>query len=199
MTDDLTVALRRGRRTDVETPTTAASRSAVSRAGTLVDVAVTRMDTPIGSLSLAATPRGLVRIGFRDEDVLDELAAELGPRVLHAPDRLDPVRRQLDEYFAGKRRRFRITVDWALSSGFRRRALEAARRIPPGETATYGDLAAEVGNPKAARAVGTAMATNPIPIILPCHRVVPAGGGLGNYGGGVEIKALLLELEGYTP
>jgi methylated-DNA-[protein]-cysteine S-methyltransferase len=165
-----------------------------------VDVAVATTDSPIGTLGLAVTRRGLLKIAFRDEDVLDDLSECILPRVLHAPDRLDAVRRQLDEYFGGRRRHFRITLDWSLTaSDFRHRALEAARRIPPGETATYGELAAEVGSPRAARAVGTAMATNSLPIVVPCHRVVPAGGGLGNYGGGVEIKALLLELEGHVP
>jgi methylated-DNA-[protein]-cysteine S-methyltransferase len=198
MTDDVTNALQRGRRAPVDAAAAEAMRHAVDRAGALVDVAVATLDSPIGRLTLAATPKGLVRIGFRDEHVYDELAARLSPRVVEAPGRLDSIRRQLDEYFEQRRKRFRITLDFALTTGdFRRRALEAARRIPPGETATYGDLAVEAGSPRAARAVGSAMATNPIPIVVPCHRVVPSTGGLGNYGGGVEIKALLLNLEGY--
>ena len=198
MTDNLTTALARGRRTPVDDAAAEATARTVERAGTLVDVAVASLDSPIGTLTLAATPKGLVRIGFRDEYLYDELAERISPRVVDAPGRLDSVRRQLDEYFGRRRKRFRITLDLSLAHGdFRRRALEAARRIPPGETATYGDLAAEVGSPRAARAVGSAMATNPIPIVVPCHRVVPSTGGLGNYGGGVEIKALLLDLEGY--
>jgi methylated-DNA-[protein]-cysteine S-methyltransferase len=198
MTDDLTAALHRGRRTAVDDASAEAAARAVERAGTLIDVAVASLDSPIGRLTLAATPNGLVRIGFHDEYIADDLAERLSPRVVEAPKRLDTVRRQLDEYFDGRRRHFRFALDLSLSTGdFRRRALEAARRIPPGETATYGDLAAEAGNPRAARAVGSAMATNPIPIVVPCHRVVPSTGGLGNYGGGVEIKAQLLHLEGY--
>jgi methylated-DNA-[protein]-cysteine S-methyltransferase len=198
MTDALTSALQRGRRVAVDATADEATSRTVERAGTLVDVAVASLDSPIGTLTLAATPKGLVRIGFRDEYLYDELAEQLSPRVVDAPKRLDSVRRQLDEYFEQRRKRFRITLDFALTHGdFRRRALEAARRIPAGETATYGDLAAEAGSPRAARAVGSAMATNPIPIVVPCHRVVPSTGGLGNYGGGVEIKALLLDLEGY--
>jgi methylated-DNA-[protein]-cysteine S-methyltransferase len=198
MSDDLSTALQRGRRAPVDAAASDAAARAVERAGTLVDVAVASLDSPIGRLTLAATPKGLVRIAFRDEYVYEELSEHLSPRVVEAPARLDSVRRQLDEYFDRRRKRFRITLDFALTHGdFRRRALEAARRIPPGETATYGDLAAEVGSPRAARAVGSAMATNPIPIVVPCHRVVPSTGGLGNYGGGVEIKALLLDLEGY--
>ncbi len=199
MTDDVTTALQRGRRSEVDAAASDAVARAVERAGALVDVAVASLDSPIGRLTLAATPKGLVRIGFRDEYISDDLAQRLSPRVVESPKRLDTARRQLDEYFEQRRKRFRLTLDFSLTSGdFRRRALEAARRIPPGETATYGDLAAEVGSPRAARAVGSAMATNPIPIVVPCHRVVPSTGGLGNYGGGVEIKALLLDLEGYT-
>ena len=199
MTDDVTTALQRGRRTEVDAAASDAAARALERAGTLVDVAVASLDSPIGRLTLAATPKGLVRIGFRDEYISDDLAERLSPRVVESPRRLDTARRQLDEYFEQRRKRFRLALDFSLTSGdFRRRALQAARRIPPGETATYGDLAAEVGSPRAARAVGSAMATNPIPIVVPCHRVVPSTGGLGNYGGGVEIKALLLGLEGYT-
>jgi len=198
MTDELTTALQRGRRAPVDDAAAEAEARAVERAGTLVDVAVASFDCPIGRLTLAATSKGLVRIGFHDESIFEDLADRLSPRVVAAPARLDTVRRQLDEYFDRRRRHFRFALDLSLTSGdFRRRALEAARRIPPGETATYGDLAAEAGNPKAARAVGSAMATNPIPIVVPCHRVVPSTGGLGNYGGGVEIKAQLLHLEGY--
>ncbi len=198
MTDSLTTALQRGHRVSVDDAATEATYRAVERFGGLIDIAVAPFDSPIGTLTLAATPKGLVRIGFRDENIYDELAARLSQRVVEAPARLDSVRRELDEYFEQRRSRFRIKLDFALIHGdFRRRALEAARRIPAGETATYGDLAAEAGSPRAARAVGSAMATNPIPIVVPCHRVVPSAGGLGNYGGGVEIKAFLLDLEGY--
>ena len=168
MTDDLTAALARGRHAPVDDAAAAAEARSFERAGRLVDVAVASLDSPIGRLTLAATPKGLVRIGFHDEPISEDLAERLSPRVVAAPARLDTVRRQLDEYFARRRRHFRFALDLSLASGdFRRRALEAARRIPPGETATYGDLAAEAGNPKAARAVGSAMATNPIPIVVP--------------------------------
>ena len=127
--------------------------------------------------------------------MLDELAERISPRVVEAPARLDPVRRELDEYFAGRRRAFDFAVDWSLTGGFRRRVLEATARIPSGHITTYGALAAEVGKPSAARAVGNAVGSNPVAIVVPCHRVVPAGGGVGNYGGGPERKAFLLELE----
>jgi methylated-DNA-[protein]-cysteine S-methyltransferase len=164
----------------------------------LVDVAWTLIDTPIGPLTLSATEVGVLRIAFGDEDdVLDELAADVSPRVLHLPARLDAVRRQLDEYFAGRRHRFDVPLDRRLSRGFRARALEAlAAHVGYGETASYKDVATLVGSPNATRAVGTAMATNPIPIVVPCHRVLRSGGALGNYGGGPEVKAWLLRHEG---
>jgi methylated-DNA-[protein]-cysteine S-methyltransferase len=164
----------------------------------LVDVAWARVDSPIGALTLAATEVGIVRIGFGTEDaVLDHLAAEVSPRVLHLPARLDAARRQLDEYFAGDRRGFDLPLDRRLSRGYRRQVLEAlSSTVPYGAVATYKDLAVATANPGAVRAVGTAMATNPIPIVVPCHRIVRSGGALGNYGGGPEVKAFLLRLEG---
>jgi methylated-DNA-[protein]-cysteine S-methyltransferase len=140
----------------------------------------------------------LVRVAFGDEDaVLDELAAALSPRVLHVPERLDDVRRQLDEYFTGRRHDFDVVLDHRLSRGYRLRVLEAlSSGVGYGETATYKDLAVATGNPGAVRAVGTAMATNPIPIVVPCHRVLRTGGALGNYGGGPATKAWLLRHEG---
>ena len=167
-------------------------------AGGLVDVAWAVTDTPIGPLTLAATDVGVVRIGFGEEDaVLDELASEVSPRVVHLPARLDAARRQLDEYFAGDRRGFDLPLDRRLSRGYRRQVLEAlSSTVPYGEVATYKDLAVVTANPGAVRAVGTAMATNPIPIVVPCHRIVRSGGALGNYGGGPEVKAYLLRLEG---
>jgi methylated-DNA-[protein]-cysteine S-methyltransferase len=164
----------------------------------LVDVAWALIDTPIGPLTLSATEVGVLRIAFGDEDdVLDELATDVSPRVLHLPARLDALRRQLDEYFAGRRHRFDVPLDRRLSRGFRARALEAlAVHVGYGETASYKDVATLVGNPNATRAVGTAMATNPIPIVVPCHRVLRSGGALGNYGGGPEVKAWLLRHEG---
>lgn len=175
-----------------------AAATARADADDLVDVAWTVTDTPIGRLTLAATDVGVVRIGFgTEDDLLDELATAVSPRVVHLPARLDTVRRELDEYFAGERHRFDVPVDPRLSRGFRRQALEAlASHVGYGETASYKEVAELVGNPGATRAVGTAMATNPIPIVVPCHRVLRSGGVLGRYGGGPEIKAWLLRLEG---
>jgi len=163
----------------------------------LVDVAWVVEDTPIGPLTLAATPAGLVRVGFGHEaDVLTELAADVSPRVVRLPARLDDLRRQLDEYFAGRRRHFEVALDRRLSHGYRRTVLEELSRVPYGETVSYKDLAARTGNPRASRAVGSAMATNPIPIVVPCHRVLRTGGALGGYGGGLDTKVWLLRHEG---
>jgi methylated-DNA-[protein]-cysteine S-methyltransferase len=164
----------------------------------LVDVAWAVADSPVGPLTLAATPVGIVKIAFGDDDdVVDGLATEVSPRVLHLPARLDEARRQLDEYFAHRRRHFELALDRRLSRGYRLQVLEAlSATVPYGEVATYKDLAVATENPGAVRAVGTAMATNPIPIVVPCHRVVRSGGSLGNYGGGPETKAFLLRLEG---
>jgi methylated-DNA-[protein]-cysteine S-methyltransferase len=165
----------------------------------LVDVAYSRYEGPVGELLLAATPRGLVKVTFDVEDVdatLARLAAEVSPRVLERPARLDAARRELDEYFAGRRREFDLDLDWRLSSGFRRRVLRATARIPFGETSTYGKVAAAAGNPRAHRAAGTALGANPLPIVVPCHRVLRTGGALGGYGGGLEMKEELLRIEG---
>ncbi len=172
----------------------AAARAA---ADGLVDVAWATADSPIGPLLIAATDAGLVRVAFGGDDgVLDELAARVSPRVVSVPQRLDDVRRQLDEYFEGTRQAFDVPVDYRLSSGFRRTVLEHLALVPYGHTVSYRDLAVEVGNAGASRAVGSAMATNPIPIVLPCHRVLRTGGGLGGYGGGLAVKEYLLRLEG---
>ncbi|HET6948766.1 MAG TPA: methylated-DNA--[protein]-cysteine S-methyltransferase [Acidimicrobiales bacterium] len=163
----------------------------------LVDVAWATEDTPVGPLLLAATPAGLVKVAFGVHDeAFAELAAAVSPRVVHLPARLDELRRQLDEYFAGRRRHFEVPLDRRLSHGYRRRVLEALSEVPYGETVSYKDLAVRTGNPGASRAVGTAMATNPIPIVVPCHRVLRSGGALGGYGGGVETKVWLLRHEG---
>lgn len=165
----------------------------------LVDVAYASVDSPLGSLIVATTPKGLVRVAYPDHDpdeVLEELAARLSPRILESPRRTDRVRRELDEYFSGRRRRFGTALDWALSRGFVRRVLRATARIPFGEVRTYRDVATTAGNDRAYRAAGNALGANPIPIVVPCHRVVHADGGLGGYTGGVERKEFLLELEG---
>lgn len=194
---DLEAALRRGASVDVDDVATAAAVSAVVAADRegLIDVAVSTVESPIGDLLVAVTPQGLVRLAFDPERVLEDLAERISPRVAEAPARLDPVRRELDEYFAGRRRDFDIAVDWTLTSGFRRRVLEATARIPTGEVTTYGALAKQVGQPTAARAVGGAVGSNPVAIVVPCHRVLPASGGVGNYGGGPDRKEFLLELE----
>lgn len=163
----------------------------------LLDVAVAHVDSPVGDLVVAATPTGLVRISYFGEDATyEELAARVSPRILEAPARLDPVRRQLDEYFDGRRRQFEVSIDWILVGEWTRKVLDATSRIPYGEVRTYGDVAAEAGSPKAFRAAGTALGHNPVPIVVPCHRVTRAGGVLGQYTGGVHIKEHLLHLEG---
>ena len=172
-------------------------RDAAEDAG-LVDVAYTTIDSPVGELIVAATKRGLVRVGFpteRPDDVVEELADLLSPRVLEAPARLDEVRRELDEYFEGKRTHFEIPVDMALTRGFTRKVLRAAARIPFGSVSTYRDVARRAGNERAYRAAGNALGSNPIPIVVPCHRVLHSTGGLGGYGGGLDVKRYLLRLE----
>jgi methylated-DNA-[protein]-cysteine S-methyltransferase len=164
----------------------------------LLDIAYTSLDTPLGTLTISATTRGIVRIAFDNEDldnVLNELATKVSPRILNAPGRLDAARKELDEYFDGRRKTFDLPLDWALSSGFRREVLAATARIPFGGTSTYGQVATEAGSPRAFRAAGTALATNPIPIIVPCHRVLPASGAVGGYRGGPGRKEHLLRLE----
>lgn len=164
----------------------------------LLDVAYRTVDSPIGELLLAATPRGLVRVAFAREcfdDVLDALAGRLGPRVLQAPARLDDAATEIEEYFAGRRTHFTLPLDRALSAGFRLTVHEHLEQIGYGRTSTYKELAALVGNPAAVRAVGTACATNPLPVVVPCHRVLRSDGALGGYLGGLPVKAALLELE----
>jgi methylated-DNA-[protein]-cysteine S-methyltransferase len=194
--DDLGERLRRVETTDVAALVDTAVRRA--DAESLVDVGWIVEDTPVGPLTLAATPAGVVRIGFGGgERVLEELASEVSPRVVRLPGRLDEVRRELEEYFAGRRRRFDVPVDRRLSRGYRRTVLEAlSREVPYGHTVSYQELAERTGNPKASRAVGSAMATNPIPIVVPCHRVLRTGGALGGYGGGLDTKVWLLRHEG---
>ena len=164
----------------------------------LLDVAVATMDSPVGKLMLMATPTGLVRIAFEDEnrdEVLGEVAEHLSPRILEAPRRLDPVRRELDKYFAGRLRDFEVPIDWSLTGVFARRVLRRTARIPYGSVASYRDVAVGVGTPRGARAVGNALGSNPIPVVVPCHRVVRSGGAIGGYGGGLPRKRYLLALE----
>jgi len=175
--------------------------SRARRAG-LVDVGYTTMDTPVGRLLVATTRNGLVRLAFPEEPedlVLEELAATLSPRVIASPNMTDGVRRQLDAYFEGRGRGLRTRVDWTLTPpGFFRKVLEVTARIPFGSVSTYGQVAKLAGSPRAARAAGNALHENPIPIVVPCHRVVPSSGGIGRYGGREWRKAFLLQLEGAT-
>jgi len=165
----------------------------------ILDVAYCDIESPVGTLLAVATTEGLVQIGFPDQprdELLAALATRISPRLLEAPARLDPVRRQLDEYFDGRRREFGLDVDWRLSGGFRQRVLRETARIPFGETRSYMEMAASAGSPRAHRAAGSALGSNPIPIVVPCHRVLRAGGGLGGYAGGLQVKEKLLKLEG---
>ena len=173
--------------------------AAAAEAEGILDVAYRTVDTPVGPLLLAATEQGLVRVAYPNQGhdaVLQALADRISPRVLHAPARLDPVVRQLDDYFAGRRRRFDVPLDWRLSTGFRSTVLHhLATDVDYGRTASYAALAALAGNPRAVRAVGTACATNPLPVVVPCHRVVRSDGSMGGYLGGADAKRTLLALE----
>ncbi len=165
----------------------------------LLDVAYASADSPFGPLLLATTKRGLVRVGLPNQDpddLLVEIADRVSPRVLEAPAKLDEVRRELDLYFEGKLDHFDLPLDWQLSSGFRRRVLRAIDRIPYGQTRSYTEMARKAGNERAVRAAGSACGSNPIPLVVPCHRVLRTGGALGGYGGGLPMKRGLLELEG---
>lgn len=163
-----------------------------------LDIAYRVVDSPVGQLLIAATELGLIRVAFASEGhdaVLQHLADKVSPRILLAPNRLDPTAHALDEYFAGTRRGFDLPLDWRLSAGFRNTVLRHLPDIGYGHTASYAAVAALAGNPKAVRAVGTACATNPLPVVVPCHRVVRSDGTMGGYLGGVEAKRLLLDLE----
>jgi methylated-DNA-[protein]-cysteine S-methyltransferase len=165
----------------------------------LVDVGYGYVDSPLGRLTVAATPRGLIRVAYPSSDpdyVLEELAAKVSPRLLEAPTFIEEVRRELDEYFEGRRKRFDLPLDWTLTRGFVRRVLRATARIEYGEVRTYTQVATRAGSPRAVRAAGNALGANPIPVVVPCHRVVRTGGNLGGYGGGVERKEFLLGHEG---
>jgi methylated-DNA-[protein]-cysteine S-methyltransferase len=168
----------------------------------LLDVAWATLDTPLGPIAVFVTPRGLVRVAYDREnfgEVAAEVAEQVSPRVLVAPQRTDVVREQLDDYFEGHRRSFDVAIDWTLVHGFNQGVLRATADIPFGETASYGEVAAAAGSPRAARAAGNALAGNPIPIVVPCHRVIHADGGIGGYTGGLDNKRFLLRLEGLSP
>jgi methylated-DNA-[protein]-cysteine S-methyltransferase len=183
-------------------PADAAAAAARFAATAPADVSYALVDSPVGPLLAATTPRGLACLSYSDHDggvdaVLDRLAAKLSPRILEAPARLDDVRRELDEYFEHRRTAFDLPIDWSLASPFGRRVLQATAAIPFGEVSTYARVAAQAGNPKATRAAGNALGANPVPIVVPCHRVLHTGGrGIGRYTGGVHRKEALLRLEG---
>ena len=196
---ELERALRRGNRDHDADAATEAFLARAERED-LVDVAYTTVDSPVGTLLVAATRRGLVRVTFGEhyplERVLSELAEDVSPRLLEAPARLDRVRRELEEYFEGRRTRFDLPLDWRLTHGFGRRVLTHTAKIPYGDVSTYKSMATAAGSPRAARAAGNALGSNPIPLVVPCHRVLHSGGGLGGYGGGLDRKEFLLKLEG---
>ena len=164
----------------------------------LVDVAYASVDSPVGPLTLAGTDRGLVTLSYDSPDeIIERLARRISPRVLEAPARLDEARRELDEYFEGRRRDFELPLDWSLTGGgFTRRVLEATAAIPFGEVSTYTGVAERAGSPRAVRAAGNALGSNPLPVVVPCHRVLRTGGKLGGYTGGLDKKEYLLTLEG---
>jgi methylated-DNA-[protein]-cysteine S-methyltransferase len=173
-----------------------------ARDASLLDVAYAELDSPIGELIVFVTPRGLLRVKYADEPiegVLADVAARVSPRILRAPSRTDETRRQLEGYFALRRRAFKLPIDWSLVHGFAGGVLRETARIPFGDVRSYGQVAANARSPRAARAAGNALGSNPIPIIVPCHRVLHADGGLGGYSGGLDRKRYLLALEGSLP
>jgi len=199
---NLETALARAGRTDVSAASGAVAGRLADRAANdgLLDVAYTTLDSPVGPVLVAATARGLVRISFSDcydhDDVLAELSERISPRVIEAPSYFDAVKLELEEYFQGRRTRFGLPLDWRLTGGFGRRVLKRTAKIPYGGVSTYKEVAEAAGSPRGARAAGNALGSNPIPIVVPCHRVLHSGGGLGGYGGGLDNKVLLLKLEG---
>jgi methylated-DNA-[protein]-cysteine S-methyltransferase len=175
-----------------------AATQRASREG-LVDIAYGWVDTPVGKMLAAATKDGLLRLGFQEERVdltLEDLARKVSPRILQDERRLESVRRQLGEYFEGRRKVFDMPIDRQLIHGFHRQVLDVTERIPYGQVSTYSEVAGRAGSPRGSRAAGNALGSNPIPIVIPCHRVVRTGHALGGYGGGLHIKQLLLDLEG---
>jgi methylated-DNA-[protein]-cysteine S-methyltransferase len=196
-------ALRRGEERNGETAAQALRASEHLRRRiaeeNLADVSYGTIDSPFGALLLAATKRGVVRLAFPEEgvdSVLDALAQRLSPRIVESPAPLEQARRELDEYFAGRRRNFELALDWTLIGPFGQRVLHAASAIPYGGVLSYAEVASEAGSPRGSRAAGSALGANPIPIVIPCHRVLRKGGALGGYAGGLDRKRWLLELEG---
>lgn len=198
-TQEMERALRAALRAPAPEPPSIVDAAAAAE---VLDVAYARLDSPVGTLVLASTPQGLARLAYVDEGqedaVLQEIAARLSPRMLSAPARLDEPRRELDEYFSGRRRAFDVTLDLRLLSDFTRRVLTATAQIPYGGVSTYKQVATAAGSPRGSRAAGNALGSNPLPIVLPCHRVVHSSGGLGGYTGGLERKRTLLGIERST-
>ena len=198
--DPLERALARGVGHDDDRPLP--DVGAAAAAAGLLDVAYATLDSPVGTLLLASTDRGLVRLAYLggegedEEAVLEQLASAISPRVLASARRLDDPRRELDQYFAGARHEFELPLDWRLTHGFGRRVLQATARIPYGAVSSYKEVATEAGSPRGFRAAGNALGSNPIPIVVPCHRVLHSGGGLGGYTGGLDRKRTLLAVEG---
>lgn len=206
----LELALRRSGTSLRETtgPAARTAREAAEAAGRLtgraldeglLDVAYATLDSPFGPLLAASTERGLLRLAFPEEGtepVLARLAERISPRVLESPARLEPLKRELDEYFEGRRRLFQTPLDWSLIGPFGTKVLSATAAIPYGSVLTYTDVAGKAGSPRGSRAAGNALGSNPIPIVIPCHRVLRTGGALGGYAGGLDRKRRLLELEG---
>jgi methylated-DNA-[protein]-cysteine S-methyltransferase len=197
MNKDIEIALKEAA---VMLPSAAALDLQRVAAEGLLDVAYASVDSPLGPLMVASTPRGLVRLAYTgsagEDEVIEDLADRLSPRVLEAPQRLDEVRRELDEYFEGRRDAFDLPIDWSLTRGFTGKVLRQTARIGFGKTSTYAEMASRAGSPRAVRAAGNALGANPIPVVVPCHRVLRTGGALGGYTGGVERKEFLLRLEG---
>lgn len=207
MSAERTTAIERELRTGAPAATEADAAHAAARLARraddegLVEVAYTTFDAPIGTMLVATTRRGLLRVGLPTETfdrVLTRIASTVSPLVLELPQRTDEARRELEQYFEGGRREFDLPLDWRLAHGeFTRRLLRDLERVPFGEVITYSEAARRAGSPRAHRAAGNALGSNPIPVVVPCHRVIRAGNVLGNYGGGPELKRYLLEHEGW--
>lgn len=197
---EIEARLRSGRGASDDSTELARRFAETAAASGAAEVAFATLDTPVGSTSIAATSRGIVSVGLPNhplDEFVERLATGISPRVVEAPGRLDTARRELSEFFEGNRRDFGLELDWTLvPGGFYRKVLNATARLPYGSTKTYGEIAKSAGNPRAHRAAGTALGSNPLPIVVPCHRIVRAGPDPGNYGGGPELKRWLLELEG---
>jgi methylated-DNA-[protein]-cysteine S-methyltransferase len=193
---------RLGRTANERSRTAAAGLADAAAERGLLDVAIGTVGSPIGRLTIGVTPRGLVRVAFAEEgpdDVAEELARLVSPRVMESARATDGWRRELEEFFDARRQTFDLRVDRRLLRGIQRDVLRATSRVPYGRVATYGEIARKIGHPTAARAVGRSLGANPIPVVIPCHRVIGASGALTGYGGGIERKLALLTLEGALP